>query len=122
MTTLSFHKLSQTNPAITFIHSQPGGVNTNLLRDYPSWVKFAFDKTAFLIKRWMVPIQDSGERHLWAATNDEFGKEKVVLVWQDSKAHTNPKVDTMMKDGTMDKVWEHTEDVFGKVCRESGTF
>lgn len=122
MTTLSFHKLAASNPDITFIHSQPGGVNTNLLRGAPSWARFAFDKAAFLLKPWMVPIKDSGERHLWASTNDEFGKEKVVLVWQDSKAHINPKVDTMIKDGTMDKVWEHTEQVFVKICSEGGTF
>ncbi|KAE9962621.1 hypothetical protein BLS_000107 [Venturia inaequalis] len=122
MTTLSFHKLAQSNPGVTFIHSQPGGVNTNLLRTFPGWVKFAFDKTAWMLKPWMVPIQESGERHVWASTNDEFGREKVVLVWQDSKAHTNPKVDAMMKDVTMDKVFEHTEDVFRKVCKEDGKF
>lgn len=122
MTTLSFHKLAQSNSGITFIHSQPGGVNTNLLRGFPSWARFAFDKTAWMLKPWMIPVQESGERHLWASTNDDFGKEKVVLVWQDSKAHINPKVDIMMKDGAMDKVWEHTEDVFGKVCKEGGKY
>jgi len=122
MTTLSFHTLSQSNPAVTFIHSQPGGVNTNLAKGLGKWTNFAVKKAVFLLSPWMVPVQESGERHLWASTNEEFGKGGVVLVGQDSGVTLNSAVEKMREDGTEKKVWEHTEEVFGKICREGGKY
>jgi hypothetical protein len=124
MTTLSFHKLAKSNPAVTFIHSQPGGVETNIARGLGKWGQFAVEKSAFLLRALgvVIPAQVSGERHLWASTNEEFGKGGVVLVGQDSSVKANAKVEAMTKDGTEEKVWDHTEEVFGKVCREGGKY
>jgi len=125
MTTLSFQNVSQSNPGITFIHSQPGGVHTNLVRDMGKWTQFAIKKISLLAKPWLVPVLDSGERHTWTVTNEKFGKGGTVLVGQDSEITgkgNEALLKNMSSDGTEKKVWEHTEEVFEKVCRDGGKF
>jgi hypothetical protein len=122
MTTLAFHALAPANPGVTFIHSQPGGVQTNLARGLGTWSRFTLEKSMFLIRPWMVPLQESGERHLWAGRSERFAEGGVVLLGQDSGVKFNKKVDGMRKDGTEEKVWQHTEEVFGKVCKEGGMY
>jgi hypothetical protein len=119
MTTLSFHTLAAANPNVTFIHSAPGGVVTNLFRGLGPVAKFAFEKSTFMWSWLAVPIKDSGERHLWASTVDEYGKGGAVIVGSDSaKKENNAVVVKMREDGTEKAVWEHTTEIFDKIEKE----
>ncbi|KAL4789805.1 hypothetical protein BDV19DRAFT_373551, partial [Aspergillus venezuelensis] len=55
----------------TFIHAFPSGVDTGVLRDFPG-AKVIMPIARVLLKPWMVPIEESGERHLFAATNPRY--------------------------------------------------
>jgi hypothetical protein len=122
MNSLALHALSEENPGVTFIHSAPGGVQTNLTRNLGKWTKMAVDNTLFLWRRWAVPIQESGERHLWAATSESIAKGGAVLIGSDSGVKTSDLVQKMGQDGTEKAVWEHTNEVFDKVCREGAKY
>ena len=68
-------------------------------------------------------VQECGERHVWAATADDFGKGGVVLLAPKSEVIAKPPVvEKYLKDGTDRKVWEHTLGVFKKICEEDGKY
>lgn len=117
MTTLSFNKLAASNPKITFVHTQPGGVQTNITRDMNPIIQAGVKGAMFLMKPWVQTAKESGERHSWAATVDKFGNGGVVLLGSKGDETVPPKVVQQSKgDGTEDVVWEHTLKVFNKIC------
>jgi len=91
----------------------------------------------------MVPIQESGERHLFAATSGRFdpkadgkGMEGDVAVrsdgtkgsgcywvsWDGEVFPANKKLEKTRGDGAVEKVVQHTEEVFKWVCEEGKTY
>jgi len=63
-----------------------------------------------------VPLQDSGERHMYLAVNDKF-KKGVWMMSQssDQSAASQKFVDKGWCDAKIgEKVWEHTKEVFAK--------
>jgi hypothetical protein len=108
---------------ITLIHSTPGIVLTNIDRDLPRYAKLGLRGIAWALKPWAIGLQESGERHLYAGTADKFGKGGAVLLSASSDEwKKNATVEKMVKDGTGEKVWGHTLDVFKKVCDEGGKY
>jgi hypothetical protein len=122
MNSLAVHTLSTDNPGVTFIHSAPGGVQTNLSRGLGKWGQMAVDNTAFLWRRWAVPVQESGERHLWAATSESTANGGAVLIGSDSSIKTSALVKKMMEDGTEKAVWDHSNEVFDKICSKGDKY
>jgi NAD(P)-dependent dehydrogenase (short-subunit alcohol dehydrogenase family) len=122
MNSLAIQTLAKENPGITFVHSAPGGVQTNLVRGLGKWGKMAVENTYFLWRRWAVPIQESGERHLWAATSESTAKGGAVLIGADSSVKTSELVKKMKEDGTEKLVWDHTNEVFDKICKAGGKY
>jgi hypothetical protein len=122
MNSLAVHALAESNPGITFVHSAPGGVQTNLARGLGKWGQMAVENTGFLWRYWAVPVRDSGERHLWAGTSESIAKGGAVLIGSDSGVKTSELVKNMGDDGTQKKVWDHTNEVFAKVCKEGGKY
>jgi hypothetical protein len=117
MTTLSFNKLATSNPKVTFAHVQPGGVETNIAREFNRVVQTALKGLYMVLRPWVMTAQESGERQAWAATTDQFGKGGVVLLGPKGDVTTPSKIVIQAKtDGTEEKVWEHTEKVFGDIC------
>jgi hypothetical protein len=117
MTTLSFNKLSTSNPKVTFIHTQPGGVETNITREFNRVAKIGLNAVMFLLKPWTMTAAESGERHAWDATTNKFGNGGVLLVGSKGDIAGAPKVvEQYEKDGTMEKVWDHTTKVFKDIC------
>lgn len=124
-TTLAMQTLAAdpTNKGITFIHSAPGGVMTNISRNLPKPMQWGFKGLGLVLKPLIVGVQESGERHVYAATADKFGKGGCVLLNPSSDVlKPNAEVQKMVKDGTQDKVWEHTQEVFKKICNEGGKY
>lgn len=79
---------------------------------------------------WAVPLQESGERHLFAATSEMYkprGNEEgdvldngaYLLNW-DGETTGKKILAEYRANGVEGKVWEHTRDVFEKVCGEGG--
>jgi hypothetical protein len=130
--------LAQKFPDTSFVHAYPSGVNTGLLREYP----IASVVASVIFRPFMLPIEESGERHLFAATSGRFpsrseGKtEGDVVVGSDGTKGTgsywvswdgeafprNKKLDRVRAEGAVEKVAEHTEEVFRLICEEGKTY
>lgn len=59
-------------PQVSFIHSFPSAVQTNLDRDLGMVTKCAVNATMVIAKPWETPFNESGERHLYAASSPRF--------------------------------------------------
>lgn len=126
MNSLSLGYLAKANPGVSFIHSFPGGVKTGVMRELGLVTRMALQAVMVLGKPWMVPVEESGERHLYAAAGlpslkragdggDECGK--LYLVGSDGEPRGNQKVLNEYRENKTDqKVWEHTLDLFKRCC------
>lgn len=134
MTSLAMDELAQAHPSVSFIHTYPGVVNTDLTRDMGTVAHAAAKVILSLSSPWIVPFQESGERHLYLATNGKFGPQRTQV---STRPHRE-KADTVVKaylvdgcgiprqnlkllrkykeEGVGKAVWTHTLDVFRKVC------
>ena len=72
MTDFAFEEMAKENPDISFIHSFPGGVKTGFAKEAGFVVSAAISLIFTLASPWMVPIRESGERHLYAATSARY--------------------------------------------------
>lgn len=95
MTSLSMIHLAASNPTISFIHSAPGGVKTNIMRDFNPLAKgLAYGAFALLSpigsKIGLIGIKESGERHAYASTYSGFAPkdQKVETVGADGEKGT----------------------------------
>ena len=136
MTSLSMIHLAAANPSISFIHSAPGGVKTNAMRDFNPIVKgLALGALALLSplgsRIGLVPIKESGERHVFASIYPGFAplNQNVETVGADGKrgsgayrvhydsAIVKSKQDLIRKyltEGKEKTVWEHTMGIIEK--------
>ena len=133
MTSLAFEQLAKTNPGTAFLHCSPGGVETNAARNLGGVTGKLLQIATPLLRPWMVPLEESGERQLYTVTAPAFAAKNVA----DQKA--NVGIDGMKGSGaylvgsdngptgklklmkdlrekrTGEKVWEHTLEVFRRV-------
>ncbi|EEA25220.1 hypothetical protein TMatcc_006554 [Talaromyces marneffei ATCC 18224] len=136
MTSLSMIHLAASNPTISFIHSAPGGVNTNLIRDFNPLAKILANGAFALLtpigsKIGLIPLKESGERHVYASTYPAFAPKdkKVETVGADGekgsgayRVHFDSSIVTSKQDlikdylskGVVKTVWEHTVAVIDK--------
>jgi hypothetical protein len=128
--------LAAANPSISFIHSAPGGVNTNLMRDFNPFAK-ALANGAFALltpigsKIGLISVKESGERHVYASTYVGFApKDKQSeIVGADGekgsgayRVHFDSSIveskQDLIKDylskGMVKTVWDHTKAVIDK--------
>ncbi|KMU78676.1 hypothetical protein DIZ76_016464 [Coccidioides immitis] len=134
--------MAQRHPHTSFVHAYPSGVATGLMREMPAGGVLAAVLTP-LLSAFMVPIDESGERHLFAATSERFppkaegeGMEGDVAVGSDSTKGSgcywvswdgevfpaNKKLGKTREEGAVEKVLQHTEEVFKRVCEEGKTY
>ncbi|KAJ5814615.1 hypothetical protein N7474_006392 [Penicillium riverlandense] len=132
MNSLAMEELAASHPATSFIHAYPGGVNTGLLDKMLG--RFGSNALAFLASPWMVPLDQSGERYLYAATSSTYpsrdrkaddavsgsdgtkGSGAYLLSWDGSVTGNQKILNGYRSDGTRKTVWEHTLGVFESVC------
>jgi hypothetical protein len=142
MTSLSIVHLAATNPRVSFLHSNPGGVPTNVARELNPLLK-ALTSGLFMVLKplplsgiGLVPLTESGERHVYAATSPIFapGDQMVETTGADSengsgayrlfydtavieaKKPSTRLVKEYLDNGVGKKVWEHTVDMFNKIA------
>ncbi|KAL5332565.1 hypothetical protein BJX70DRAFT_404479 [Aspergillus crustosus] len=138
--------LARAHPGTSFIHAYPSGVDTGLMREIPGWK--VVRGLVWVIFRWfLVPVEESGERHLFAATAGRFpskaesqlqlqtreGDDEVAVAmgsdgvkgsgcywlnWNGEVFGQNKKLERTRAEGAVDKVTVHTEEVFRRVLDE----
>jgi hypothetical protein len=122
MTTLSFQHLASQNSKISFIHTQPGAVSgTNLLRGYPSFLTSMMHLAGNTVLRpWVMSVKECGERHVWAGLAARFTSGHEILIGPKGAKTGNVKVlEKLRQDGVEEKVWDHTMEVFEKICTKN---
>lgn len=114
MNTLAVGELAKANPSILFAHCFPGFVKTGVTRESGPIVRFLIAVIYFLGTPWGVSLEESGERHLYAATALKAG-EGHRLDWDGEPAAKNELLDEYKEKKTGELVWAHTLDVFKTV-------
>ena len=134
--------MAQQNPQTSFVHAYPSGVATGVLRELPAGRVLSAVLTP-LLKPFMVPLEESGERHLFAATNGRYppkakgwdvegdvvvgsagtkGSGCYWVSWDGEPFPLNRKIQKTREQNVGEKVVQHTEEVFKKVCDEGKTY
>jgi NAD(P)-dependent dehydrogenase (short-subunit alcohol dehydrogenase family) len=138
MTSLSMQELAASHPEVSFVHAYPGLVKTGFMREFGTVTRIAMNAMLVLAKPWLVPLNESGDRHLYAATSPRFpprastggndvapgadgskGSGSYLLHWDGSIAG-NQVLQDYRKNETGKLVWEHTVGVFESVCSKDG--
>ncbi|KAF7672914.1 hypothetical protein GT037_008865 [Alternaria burnsii] len=123
-------------PNTSFIHEQPGIVETSGGRN--PWLKPVYA----LLSPFSVSTKESGERHLFEATASRYsprakaeGVQGVVnggdgvegsghyqLSWNGEAQPDTKRAANMRAEGAEEKMWAHTTEVFHKICDEGGRY
>ncbi|KAH8703131.1 hypothetical protein BGW36DRAFT_368864 [Talaromyces proteolyticus] len=146
MNSLSLIHFAATNPSVSFLHSNPGGVQTNAARELNPILKGITSLLFLLLKPFptssigIVPLSESGERHTYAATTSLFSPKNQNVATTgadgekgsgayrlgfdtapiDSKQSSSVLVKDYLANGVGKKVWEHTTDIFNKATGSEG--
>jgi hypothetical protein len=116
MTSLSYGLLAAQNPRVTFFQTQPGGVKTNIDRHLGRILGGLANAAYLLMTPWVQQAKESGERHVYVATADKWGKGGLQLTGPQQEQVGGQAIrDQLKKDGVDEKVWEHTTKVFDEI-------
>ena len=135
MTSLSMQELASSYPATSFVHAYPSAVKTGITRELGTVTSVAVQAMLVLAKPWMVPLSESGERHLYAATSPRFSPREIsdatsaaigadgtpgsgayLLHWDGSTVGNQKVLQEFRKNETGKLVWAHTIGVFESIC------
>lgn len=140
MTDFTFEEMAKKNPSMSFVHAYPGAVKTGFTKETGFAVRAASQLALMVLSPWTVGIEESGERHLYAATSAAYpasaGEERGVavsegevkkgsagevgsgayLIGSDGEVRAKKKVlrELRNKDAGA-KIWEHTMETFERV-------
>ena len=140
MTDFAFEEMATKNPTVSFVHAYPGVVKTGFFKDSGAVLKATLQVGLTLFSRWTIGLEESGERHLYAATSAVYppkagakcgvepgdGKVKkgsagevgsgAYLIGSDGELRANEKVlkELRGKDAGA-KIWAHTMTAFETV-------
>ncbi|KAJ0414921.1 hypothetical protein BJY00DRAFT_305243 [Aspergillus carlsbadensis] len=135
MNSVAMEHLASMHPQTSFIHTFPGVVRTRLARDLGTTAKFAISALMVLAKPWETPFEESGERHLFAATSTRFparvDRDRYRGVAEGSDGGVGSGFYRLASDGSTYKpsrileryraegvrgmIWDHTLNVFARV-------
>ncbi|CAF9932948.1 MAG: hypothetical protein HETSPECPRED_008497 [Heterodermia speciosa] len=141
MTDFAFEELAKANPTVSFVHDFPGGVKTGFLKESNILLRAVGNILVDVVARpWMTSIEESGERHLFAATSRRYvsrdGQEHGVgfgkgdsgkgtggelgsgayLIGSTGEQRGNEKaLEQLRSKGAGEKIWKHTVSVFERV-------
>ncbi|RDW61811.1 uncharacterized protein DSM5745_10483 [Aspergillus mulundensis] len=134
--------MAQVHTGTSFIHAYPSGVDTGILRNIPGG-KVSRGLVRVVLRPFMVPLDESGERFLFAATNTRYpaaaasgGSDGEVAVGSDGRAGSGcywvswdgevfpqyGSIGRKREEGAVDRVVGHTQEVFRRVCEEDLTY
>jgi NAD(P)-dependent dehydrogenase (short-subunit alcohol dehydrogenase family) len=130
-------EMAKKHPETAFVHASPGAVNTGLAKEFGPVVRFGIAVLTPLMKPFMVPLPESGERHLYASTSQAYaakskaGEDAVLgsdgvkgsgaywVSWNGERLDSE-RLKGYREQGLGKSVWAHTVDVFTKICTGDG--
>lgn len=146
MNSLSMVHYAAANPGVSFLHCNPGGVQTNAARELNPLIRGLTSGLFMLLKPFptssigIIPLPEAGERQLYASTSPlfapkdknaetvgadgEHGSGAYRLGFDTAVINEKKASSVMVKDylsnGVGKKVWEHTADMFSKIVGSEG--
>lgn len=124
MTTLAFDYLSQNDPKITFIHSFPGLVRTDIFAKHTAsedagWVwriTLPVVKGLFALLMMLLGTdpKESGERQAFILTSERFGKGIKLVSDKSVESPPPAALVKLREEGWAGRIWEFTVAVFEK--------
>ncbi|KAJ3045694.1 hypothetical protein HDV00_007820 [Rhizophlyctis rosea] len=145
MHTLALEELHARAPEVSFVHSYPGAVKTNIGRDLTGVVGYVLTGVFTVLGPFIcISSEESGERHLFLGTSGVYpaksdasvagipveGGEKVArgtdgvegsgvysVDWDGSSAKEGVQqvLEGLRRDGSKEKVWEHLSGEFVRI-------
>ncbi|KAI9877770.1 MAG: hypothetical protein M1830_002864 [Pleopsidium flavum] len=144
MTDLAFEELAKQEPTISFVHAYPGWVKTGFFRSAGTLVNLGGKVLYALLAPYMVGFEESGERHLYAATSASYpsregpegveltesmevasGSDGVVgsgaylLNWDGRTTGKAGLLREYREEGVGQMIWKHTLEIFERVMATS---
>lgn len=134
MNTFAAEELAKANPGTSFVHSYPGTVKTNITQGFGPIMRPIMNAVMVLGTPFAVGFQESGERHLYAATSGAYppkaktnesavsgtdgvkGSGAYRLNWDGGVIKKSNVLEEYRTQGVGKKIWDHTLEVFDKVC------
>ncbi|KAL6898646.1 hypothetical protein GGI43DRAFT_428337 [Trichoderma evansii] len=138
LVTLGLQGVARSSPEVSIVHCYPGTVKTPLLKNMPE---------EMLKTLTFVPLEETGERHLYLATSSKYSPLKnasiaiplgdgvevslgsggqaggVYSIRQDGENAT-PEIMQKLADlrtsGVMEEVWSHTQEEFARIEKGYG--
>lgn len=143
---LGLEAVARTAPEVSFIHDYPGTVNTPLMSNAKGLKGVLIRTYIYLLGRWVcVPVDESGERHLYLATSARFPPHNgeaagvelsdevrvalgttrkigsgVYSVSWDCESASDAVCELLAglrEKGMVDEIWQHTEGEFKRVTK-----
>jgi hypothetical protein len=147
--TLGLEAVARTASEVSFVHDYPGTVNTPLMTHAKGLHGVLVRAYVGLFGRWVcVPIEESGERHLYLATSSRFqpasGKNAGIQLGEGVKVavgttgesgsgvysvgwdceSVSPAVLELLaglrEKGMVDDIWRHTEGEYKRITAKDG--
>lgn len=137
MNSLVMEELAANHPQTSFIHANPGIIKTNIMREFGPVMQWAVSALMVLARPWVIPLEESGERHLYIAANPRFaprastpqssalssvnsieGHGAYLLDWDQSPCGNQKVLQPYRATETGKLILQHTLDLFEKVCGE----
>lgn len=132
MTNLLFGKFAKENTGTSYVHAYPSIVETGAGRNaYAGLAVLARPIMWAITKALEVKPEESGARHLYAATSDAFAprergseqdKGSYLVSWNGDVFGDTGNAKKMRDEGKADVVQKHNEEVFEKTCVEGGRY
>lgn len=147
--TLGLEAVAKTAPSVSFVHDYPGTVKTALFARMPGIRGLILRLYTFVLGPWVcVPIDESGERHLYLATSARYpplegnnvgvksideveiavgttgevgsGVYSVGRYCEDASPDVRNFLGGLRAKGMVDEVWSHTETEFKRIMKADG--
>ncbi|WPH02253.1 Hypothetical protein R9X50_00510900 [Acrodontium crateriforme] len=130
MMSLAMKEQALLHPDITFLHTNPGLVATDVHVKWADSMTGLYTPFRYILRWMLIPLmhslaltpEDAGQVGFYEATNDKFeaGKQgkNFWRLWQDAEdlgEKATEKLKVYESDGTQKKLWEHTLAVFRRV-------
>jgi hypothetical protein len=143
--TLALEAIARDEPSVGFITDFPGTVKSQLFERLGGVLGMLFPLVLWLFGRWLcVPVEESGERHLWQCTSPVFvskedGKKGGVkevamgtegpgsgvysIDWdgETAGAKTIELVNNYRKEGMVERVWKHVQGEFERIAESNSS-
>ena len=142
MNSFAAEELAAANRGTSFVHAHPGIVKTNIAQGFGTVLKVALDVFFLTVARpWTVPLRESGERHVYAATSTSYpplatpdesavagstgvmGSGAYLLRWDGTPCGAADVLQKYRSQDVGKQIWKHSLDVFDRVCgNENGKY